>query len=214
MKIVVVGPSGVIGTEVAKQLEGRHEVIRASRTTSTHHIDITKSDTISECLEHIGRVDALVCAAGDNKFAPMNDLTDADFAFGFASKVMGQVNLARIGQRYVRDNGSITLTSGVTGRQPIPGTTSIAMNNSAIEGFVRAAALEMPRGIRINAVCPQWSIATLEKYGMDPSWGVPAELIAQGYVASVEGTMTGTVIDAGWRSDASANSMTLVATGT
>lgn len=90
----------------------------------------------------------------------------------------------------------------MTGRVPIVGTTSISMVNAAIEGFVRAAALELPRGLRINAVSPQWTIETLELFGMDTSWGVPAERVALGYVESVEGTMSGTVIDAGWRYDA------------
>ena len=138
-------------------------------------------------------------------------MADADYAVGLANKLMGQVNVVRLGLPHVRDGGSFTLTSGVTGRQPIPGCTSVAMVNSAIEGFVRAAALELPRGIRINAVSPQWTVETLTLYGMDPAWGVPASQVSLGYAESVEGTRTGSVIDAGWRHDPSAGFISVVA---
>ncbi len=154
-------------------------------------------------------MDAIVCAAGDARFSAMEGMTVDDYGVGILSKLMGQVNLTRIGSEFVRDGGSITLTSGVTGRVPIVGTTSISMVNAAIEGFVRAAALELPRGLRINAVSPQWTIETLGLFGMDTSWGVPAERVALGYVESVEGTMTGTVIDTGWRYDAAQSTVSV-----
>jgi NAD(P)-dependent dehydrogenase (short-subunit alcohol dehydrogenase family) len=139
----------------------------------------------------------------------MDDLSDDDYALGFSSKLMGQVNVVRIGHRYLRDDGSITLTSEVTGRRPMVGTTSISMVNTAVEGFVRAAALELPRGLRLNAVSPEWTITTLKLYGMDPSIGVPAEDVARGYVESVEGSMSGTVVDVGWRHDPAVGSLSI-----
>jgi NAD(P)-dependent dehydrogenase (short-subunit alcohol dehydrogenase family) len=86
------------------------------------------------------------------------------------------------------------------------------MVNGGLESFVRAAALEMPRGIRINAVSPQWVDETLRMYGMDPAWGVPVERVARGYVESVEGSGTGTVIDAGWRFDWTTHSVSVAST--
>ena len=156
-------------------------------------------------------MDAIVCAAGDAVFKPLDDLTDDDYAFGLTSKLMGQVNLVRIGHRYLRDGGSFTLTSGVTSRQPIPGNTAYSLVNAGVDGFVRAAALDLPRGIRINAVSPQWTTTTLQLYGMDPAWGVPAGQVALGYVESVEGTRTGTIIDAGWRYDPALSSVSVAA---
>ncbi len=202
MKVLVVGATGTIGREVVTRLGHRYDVLLGGRTTPGLAIDITAPESIGAFFEATGQVDAIVCAAGDARFSPMEAMTIDDYGVGILSKLMGQVNLARIGSEFVRDGGSITLTSGVTGRMPIVGTTSISMVNAAIEGFVRAAALELPRGLRINAVSPQWTIETLGLFGMDTSWGVPAERVALGYVESVEGTMSGTVIDAGWRYDA------------
>jgi len=144
----------------------------------------------------VGSFDHLVCAAGVARFAPLAELTDEDFQLGLDSKLMGQVNLARLALKHLGDNGSITLTSGVLSQQPMPGSSSISLINAGIEGFVRAAALEMPRGIRINAVSPPWVKETLEALGMDTSIGIPAEKVAQAYRSSITGARSGIVINA------------------
>jgi NAD(P)-dependent dehydrogenase (short-subunit alcohol dehydrogenase family) len=109
---------------------------------------------------------------------------------------MGQVNLVRIGSRYGNDSGSFTLTSGVLARESMPGSAAISLVNSGLEGFVRAAALERPRNVRVNVVSPPWVSETLSAMGMDPSGGMPAAQVAKAYVQSVEGEGTGEVIDA------------------
>jgi NAD(P)-dependent dehydrogenase (short-subunit alcohol dehydrogenase family) len=206
MRILVVGATGTIGTAVVNALASHHELLRAARTTADHAVDICLPDSIQALFETVGPLDAVVCAAGDARFAPMNAMSDADYRVGISSKLIGQVNLARIAARYLRDEGSITLTSGALGRRPIVGATSVSMVNSALEGYVRAAALELPRGLRVNVVSPQWTIETLRLYGMDESWGVPASTVALAYVESVEGALTGTVIDAGWLHDSTVGS--------
>ena len=123
-------------------------------------------------------------------------MNDEDFQLGLTGKLMGQVNLVRVGLDYINSNGSFTLTSGVLSQQPMPGSSSISMVNAGIEGFVRAAALEMQRGIRINVVSPPWVKETLEALGMDTSSGMPAERVAQAYRASISGTRSGNVINA------------------
>lgn len=211
MKVIVIGATGRIGREVVKQLQSRHEVVRACRSGADVAVDIESADSIRAMFDAVGPADAVVCAAGDCRFAPMSSLSEEDHGVGLASKLMGQVNLAGIASERLRDHGSITLTAGITARQPIPGTASVAMVNSAVEGFVRAAALELPRDLRINAVSPNWTVETLTLFGMDPSWGVPAAQVALGYLESVEGALTGTVIDAGWRNDPTRGSATLAA---
>jgi NAD(P)-dependent dehydrogenase (short-subunit alcohol dehydrogenase family) len=108
---------------------------------------------------------------------------------------MGQTNLVRIGKPFVTNQGSFTLTSGVLSQEPIKGSASISMVNAGLEGFVRAAAIELPRGLRVNVVSPPWVTETLIARGMDPSIGLPADRVAQAYLVSVEGTMTGQVLD-------------------
>ncbi len=122
-------------------------------------------------------------------------MTDDDYRLALDNKLMGQVNLVRIGRDHIRDNGAFTLTSGMLAQTPMPGGASISMVNAGIEGFVRAAALELPRGIRVNAVSPVFVKETMEAMGMDSTHGMPADQTALTYKESVEGQRTGEVLD-------------------
>ena len=108
---------------------------------------------------------------------------------------MGQANLVRYGFDNLTDHGSITVTSGVLSQKPMVGSGAISLLNSGLEGFVRAAALEAPRGIRVNVVSPPWVSETLKAMGQDPSHGMAAATVARSYVDSVKGKQTGKVID-------------------
>jgi NAD(P)-dependent dehydrogenase (short-subunit alcohol dehydrogenase family) len=196
MRVIVVGASGTIGRSVAKLLIAEHKVVKVGSNSGDFRADITSRDSLEQLFKEIGPFDALVCAAGVARFAPLDELSDQDFQLGLTSKLMGQVNLVRAGLSHINDNGSFTLTSGVLSQQPMPGSSSISMVNAGIEGFVRAAALEMPRGIRINAVSPPWVKETLEALGMDTSIGMPAERVAQAYRSSVSGLRSGIIINA------------------
>lgn len=196
MKILVIGATGTIGAAVAHALEGRHEVLRASHARSALSVDLADPGSIKRLYAKVGQVDAVVSAAGQAAFRPLLDLTDADFDLGLSNKLMGQVNLVRFGVEAVTDGGSFTLTSGVLSRQPVPGSAAISLVNAGIEGFVRGAALELPRGIRVNAVAPGWVRETLQAMKMDASHGTPAAQVAETYLSSVQGRMTGQVLDA------------------
>jgi NAD(P)-dependent dehydrogenase (short-subunit alcohol dehydrogenase family) len=194
MRILLIGATGTIGEAVAAALAGRHEVVRASRQQADEQVDIADPASIRALFGRVGRVDAIVSAAGNAAFKPLSDLGDEDFAFSLGNKLMGQVNLVRLGLGTVRDGGSITLTSGVLAQHPEPGTAAISLVNAGLEGFARAAALEAPRGIRVNVVSPPWVTETLEAMGRPLDRGLPAEVVAQAYVQSVEGKETGVVI--------------------
>jgi NAD(P)-dependent dehydrogenase (short-subunit alcohol dehydrogenase family) len=196
MKILVVGATGTIGTAVVQALEARHEVLRASHARSALTVDLADPELIRRLYGKVGRVDAVVSAAGQAAFRPLLALSDADFAVGLTNKLMGQVNLVRFGVEVLADGGSFTLTTGILSRQPMPGGAAISMVNAGLEGFVRAAALELPRGLRINAVAPGWVRETLVAMKMDPSPGVPTAQVAQTYPRAVEGSMTGQILDA------------------
>lgn len=196
MRVVVVGGTGTIGKAVVNALRERHEVVTVARTHGEHRVDIASQDSIRQLFEKLGSFDALVSATGSAAFAPFEQLTDAQFQLSLENKLMGQVNLVRLGLAHVRDGGSFTLTSGVLADEPIPATSAIALVNGGLNSFGRAAALDLSRKVRINVVSPPWVSETLKAMGRDPSGGMPADQVARAYVASVEGAMTGTVIDA------------------
>ena len=194
MRILLIGATGTIGEAVAAALAPRPDVVRASRQQADQQVDLADPASIRALFRRVGRVDAIVSAAGNAAFKPLADLGDEDFAFSLGNKLMGQVNLVRLGLDGVKDNGSITLTSGVLAQDPEPGTAAISLVNAGLEGFGRAAALEAPRGIRINVVSPPWVTETLAAMGRPLDAGLPAEVVAQAYVRSVEGSETGQVI--------------------
>jgi NAD(P)-dependent dehydrogenase (short-subunit alcohol dehydrogenase family) len=195
MRIIVVGATGTIGSAVVAALSARHEVVAVGNKNGAIRVDLSSIDSIIQLFRTVETFDALVCAAGRAAFGSLDELKDADFQLGLSNKLMGQVNLVRIGRQYVHDNGSFTLTSGVLSREPMKGSASISMVNAGLEGFARAAALELPRGIRVNVVSPPWVTETLIARKMDPAFGLPAAAVAQAYLASVEGTTTGQTID-------------------
>jgi NAD(P)-dependent dehydrogenase (short-subunit alcohol dehydrogenase family) len=195
MRVIVVGATGTIGSAVVAALSAQHDVVSVGHTSGAIRVDLASIESILQLFRTVEAFDALVCAAGRAAFGSLDELKDADFQIGLSNKLMGQVNLVRIGRQYIHDNGSFTLTSGVLSREPMKGSASISMVNAGLEGFARAAALELPRGIRINVVSPPWVTETLIARKMDPSIGLPAATVAQAYLAGVEGTVTGQTID-------------------
>lgn len=195
MRIVVIGATGLIGKVVVAALTGKHDVVPVGHTTGDVRVDITDPHSISAMLEKVGRFDALVSAAGGARFGALEKLTDDDFEASLRDKLMGQVNLLRLGIGSIADGGSITLTSGVLAREPIPGSAVISLVNSGLEGFVRAAALELEGRIRVNIVSPPFAVETLRELGMDESSGLPVARFARAYVEAVEGDMSARTLD-------------------
>lgn len=194
MRIILIGGTGTIGSAVYELLSGTHDVVRGTRTGEDLQVDMASIDSIREMFGNAGRFDALVCAAGQARFAPFTELDDEDFSFSLENKLMGQVNLVRVGMEFVEDGGSFTLTSGILAQQPMPGSVAVSLVNAGLEGFMRAAALEMSRGIRINVVSPPWVRETLVKMQRDPAPGMPAEQVAKAYQKCVEGHRSGEVV--------------------
>ena len=192
-RILVVGATGTIGRAVMAALGGNYEVIAASRSKAAHKVDMSDPASIRGLLQAVGRVDGIVSAAGQARFKPLAQLQDEDFDFSLRNKLMGQVNLARYGLEHVNDGGVIVLTTGVLATQPMAGSGAISLVNAAVEGFVRAAALELPRGVRISAVSPPWVTETLAALKMDLS-GKPAAEVAKAYVKAVESTASGQIM--------------------
>lgn len=196
MKILIVGGKGTIGKAVSSKLEEKHEVIFAGRTSGDVTVDITDLESIKSMYKKIGKVDAVVSCAGAAKWAAFDEMTEDDFYVGIKSKLMGQINLVRIGKDYLQKNVSFTLTTGILADDPVYMTSNAAMVNSGIHGFVLAVSQELKNGLRINAVAPGLVEDSAEKFGDFFPGHIPVsmEKVAAGYVRSVEGKRTGEII--------------------
>lgn len=196
MKVLLVGATGTLGGSVHEALVERgHEVVTASRARSTLRVDVTDPASIAAMYEQAGTIDAVACAAGHVPWATIDDLGFEDVLGGLTGKVLSQVELVRQGQRQVADGGSFTLITGVLARDFLRTGIVASVANAAVEAFVRAAAIELPRGLRVNAVSPTVFTESIDHYGtlfagFEP---VPVRRAANAYVRSIEGHQTGQV---------------------
>jgi len=196
MKILVIGGNGTIGKKVASHLNQKHDIIIAGRKSGDFLVDITDIDSIRELLGSIPSLDSIICTAGEAKWDDFKDLTEEDHYIGIRSKLMGQVNLVRIAQDYLKSRGSITLSTGFLADDPVIKTTSAALVNGAIHSFVKAVALEIENEIRVNVVSSGLVEDAYEKYkdffpGHNP---IPMSKVINAYVRSVEGKGNGEII--------------------
>ncbi|MFM5180020.1 short chain dehydrogenase [Aeromonas veronii] len=195
MKIVIVGASGTVGSAVSELLAKDHQVVRVGHSRGDATVDMRDLASIKALFAQVGQFDALVVASGSVAFNGLTEMTDEQWQVGLQSKLMGQINLTRAAIPHLSDKGSITLISGILSEEPINWGVSASTVNGAIDHFVKAAACELPRGLRINVVSPTVLAESMDKYadffpGFVP---VPAAKVAQAYKKSVLGIQTGQV---------------------
>lgn len=135
MKIVVIGATGTIGKAVSDLLKEKgHEVVGASRHTNPP-VNIDKPESIDAFYKKTGKVDAVICAAGNAGFGAIQSLTDKEIALGIQSKLMGQVNLVRKGLIHLNKGGRICA------HQRHAGLRAVAQNFSRGNGQCRPGRL-------------------------------------------------------------------------
>ncbi len=197
MKIIAIGANGIIGKAVVTSLKNNnHQVISVGHTQGDIRVDITNPSSIEAMFEQVGSVDGIICMAGDGEMGAFNQMPIRGYESVLQGKVLGQIQIARIGLNYLNEGGSITLTSGQAADNPNAGTAAIAVGVAGINAFVKVASLELDSNQRINAVSPAIVKETLQKWGADDSFGIPAAEVANHYLASIEGTENGQIFNA------------------
>jgi NAD(P)-dependent dehydrogenase (short-subunit alcohol dehydrogenase family) len=196
MRILVVGGEGTVGKAAISGFTKGHEIIRAGRKSGDIHVDVNDEASVTAMFTKLKTVDAVVACTGHSYFGPVSTMTPTQFLDGVKDKVMGQVNLVLLGMAHVADAGSFTLTSGILSRDPIRQGSNAAATDGAIDAFVIGAAIEMPRGLRINAVSPGLLADAALKYdGFFPGHvPVSNERIGFAFAKSVEGAINGQII--------------------
>ena len=195
MKIVIIGASGTMGSYLSTSFEKDHEVIRVGHRSEDIQVDLTSPKAIENMYKEIGAFDALVCTAGPTFAGPWKNLTDQAFRQGVEGKMMGQINLVLIGQHYINPKGSFTLITGAVTHEPQKNFANASAANAAVEGFVRAAAIELENGIRINAMSPNVIENSPHYFPFFPG-EMPTTMkqLEYGFRKSVFGANTGQVI--------------------
>ncbi|PCE14731.1 short-chain dehydrogenase [Microbacterium sp. SZ1] len=193
MRVLVIGAQGAVGRTAVAALDG-HDIVEASRS-GDHPVDATDAASIERLFTGVGDVDAVVVALGSVAFRPLAELSRDDYESAFRNKVLAQLDVVRIGTPFVRDGGSFTLTSGILAREPIATGAAASLVNGALESFVLAAATELPRGIRINAVSPSVLEDAPSYHSSFPGFvPVSSYRVGQAFAKSVLGVQTGQVL--------------------
>jgi NAD(P)-dependent dehydrogenase (short-subunit alcohol dehydrogenase family) len=198
MRVLIVGASGTIGKAVAKELKKLDiEVLLASKSSSEYQVDLSSTSSIIELYNKVGPVDAVVCTPKGAHFKKTSEMAKEDYEEAFKVKLLGQIDLVLNGISYLNEGGSFTLTSGIIKTVTVPKASCASTINGGIEGFVKIAAFELPKQMRLNVVSPNLLKESQEKYkdlfvGFD---AISAERAALAYVRSIAGVMNGEVIE-------------------
>lgn len=196
MKIIVVGATGTIGKLVSQTLEqSGHQVFKVGKTSGDYQVNMEDAASVRALYKKIGSFDAVVNASGDVAFAPLTELTREQWLHSLNSKLLGQINLVQEAIPFINEKGSFTLVSGIISDQPISQGTIATTVNRAVEGFVVAAACELPKSLRINVVSPTMLEEAAESYGpFFPGFQpVAGKIVAETFKKSVMGIQTGQI---------------------
>jgi NAD(P)-dependent dehydrogenase (short-subunit alcohol dehydrogenase family) len=195
MKAIVIG-SGTIGSAVKRALaDNGHEVVSVGRKSGDYQADIGDPGSLRDLFSRIGSFDAIANAAGDVSFGAFDQTTDEQWASSIKSKGMGQINLVRSALPFIADNGSFTLISGVLTEEHIYGGAIGTTVNHMIEGFVKGAAGELPRGLRINCISPTVLTESVAYHAYFPGFiPVPAWEVGQAYLRAISTPINGRII--------------------
>jgi len=196
MKVILIGANGTIGELVQKALAGAgHEIVKVGRKSGDFQVEIENRESVRELYQAIGAFDAVAIAAGEIAFAPLSELTPEKWQFSLGSKLMGQINLVQEAIPFIKERGSFTLISGVLNDEPILAGVAASAVSGALEGFVRAAAIELPKGLRINVVNPTILKESEAHFGPFFPGVIPVEgwKVGQAYKRAILGAQTGRV---------------------
>ena len=195
MKIIIVGATGTLGKKVSFAFSQNHEINRIGKTNGDIQVDITDEKSIKAMFDKIGNFDALICTSGKGPFAPLSQITGTNFKEALLDKLLGQINLVLIGQNYINNNGSFTLTSGILAEHPVLSGAALSTANGGLNSFVYAASAELKNGVRINAVSPNVVEDSPSYFDAFPG-EIPVSMdkVVKAFEKSVLGIITGQII--------------------
>ncbi|WP_288875795.1 SDR family oxidoreductase [uncultured Kosakonia sp.] len=102
-----------------------------------------------------GQLDILFANAGLGTFAPLGEISEADFDHMFGVNVKGTLFTVQKALPLMRAGGSIILTGSTTGSMGTPAFSIYSATKAAIRNFARSWALDLKgTGIRINVLSP------------------------------------------------------------
>src|SRR5260370_39697267 len=155
MKIVLIGANGKIGELVQKALAvAGHEIVKVGHKSDDFQVEIENRESVRKLYQSVGSFDAVAIAAGQVAFAPLSELTAEKWQFSFGSKLMGQINLVQEAIPFIQEKVSFTFVFRILNDDAVVAVVPASTVPGGHDAFARAAAVELPQGLRINLLCP------------------------------------------------------------
>lgn len=146
------GASVVVGSSNRKRVD--QAVASLGDRAEGHVIDLGDEAAVCGLFERLGDFDHLVYSAGDSlQIGPLADTGLDAVRKAFDIRFFGAVAAAKHAMPHLRPGGSVVLTGGIASLRPQKGWTAVASICGAMEGFMRALAVELAP-IRVNLVSP------------------------------------------------------------
>lgn len=173
--VVITGGSRGLGLELAREFAGHgarltllardEEELRAAAAilsgsdVVTISCDVRNADSVHGALDQVvaerGGIDVLVNAAGVIDVAPVNHLSEEDFADSLATHFWGPFYAIRSAVEWMKPGSRIVNISSIGGLVPIPHLLSYAAGKFALTGFSEGLYPELSRqGITVTTICP------------------------------------------------------------
>ncbi|MGW4247379.1 SDR family oxidoreductase [Nocardia sp. NPDC004722] len=194
-RIVILGGTSGIGYAVAAATaaQGAKVTVVSSRQANVDRAvadlpagvtgvvaDLGDTTRIRAMFDELGAIDHLVYTAGEPLLlSPVADL-DIDAARKFFElRYFSVLAAVQAAAPHLRENGSITLTTGTAGPRPVPGSSVTSSVCGAVEALTKALAVELAP-LRVNAVMPG--------VVRSPLWNFPEDLREQFYTDTAAAT--------------------------
>ncbi|HUR52136.1 MAG TPA: SDR family oxidoreductase [Mycobacteriales bacterium] len=161
---IVTGAGGGVGTVVCTRLraEGYHvlglDKVSAPTADEWIEVDLAQLDVVAEVgqranAEH--EVCLVVHNAAVQPLGGVGELAPSVWEETFRVNVLaGDVLVGATLERLKALRGSVVVISSVHGRESTPGIAAYATTKAALEGWVRAASLDLAPEIRVNSIVP------------------------------------------------------------
>jgi len=117
-------------------------------------VDLGKEENIKNFFNRLGNFDHLVYTAGENlSLVNISDIQVSMAREFFNLRYWGAFASVKYGAPHINKGGSVNLTSGIASTRPGRGWSLASSICGAMEGLVRALAVELAP-IRVNSVVP------------------------------------------------------------
>ncbi len=162
-RFLVIGGSGVLGSEICRQLIANGTVVTlCARTESkipddllelSHSTaDIGSRDSLLLAINEIGGMfDGIINAAGVVAFGPIGEVPEEVVAELFRTNATGTVNVLSMGAAFVNEGGVIASLTGVAADVSVLGMSAYCASKSAAHSAMAVAAREF-RSKKINVL--------------------------------------------------------------